>query len=41
MKPETDDVLFSSSNFPERQIETELAANNSVLPEIEHLNFKI
>ena len=41
MKPETDDALFSSSKFPERQIDTELAANNSVLPEIEHLKCKI
>ena len=42
MKSETDDVLSSCSNFPERPTaETELAANKPVLPEIEHLKGKI
>ena len=41
MKSETDDRLSSCSNFPERPIETELAANKPVLPEIEHLKGKI
>ena len=41
MKSETDDGLSSSSNFPERPTETELAANKHVLPEIEHLKCKI
>ena len=33
--------LSSSSNFPERPTDTELAANKLVLPEIEHLKGKI
>ena len=41
MKSETDDGLYSCSNFPERPTETELAANKPVLPEIEHLKGKI
>ena len=41
MKSETDDGLSSCSNFPERQTETELAANKPVLPEIEYLKGKI
>ena len=41
MKSETDDGLSNCSNFPERPTETELAANKSVLPEIEHLKGKI
>ena len=41
MKSETDDGLSSCSNFPERAIETELAANKPVLTEIEHLKGKI
>ena len=41
MKSETDDVLSSCSNFPERPTEAELAANKPVLPEIEHLKGKI
>ena len=41
MKSETDDGLSSCSNFPERPTETELAANEPVLPEIEHLKGKI
>ena len=41
MKSETDDGLSSCSNFPERPIETELAANKPVLSEIEHLKGKI
>ena len=40
MKSETDDGLSSCLNFPERPIETELAANKPVLPEIEHLKGK-
>ena len=40
-KSETDDGLSSCSNFPERSTETELAANEPVLPEIEHLKGKI
>ena len=41
VKSETDDVLSSCSNFPERLTETELAANKYVRPEIEHLKGKI
>ena len=41
MKSETDDGLSSCSNFPERPREAELAANQPVLPEIEHLKGKI
>ena len=41
MKSETDDGLSICSNFPERPTETELAANKSVLPEIEYLKGKI
>ena len=37
MKSETDDGLSSRSNFPERPTETELAADKTLLPEIEHL----
>ena len=41
MKSETDDGLFSCSNFPERPTERELAANKPVLPEVELLKGKI
>ena len=41
MKSETDDGLSSCSNFPERPIETGLAANKPVLPEIELLKGKV
>ena len=41
MKSETDNRLSSCSNFPERPIEEELAANKPVLPMIEHLKGKI
>ena len=41
MKSETDDGLFSCSNFPESPTKTELAANKPILPEIEHLKGKI
>ena len=41
MMSETDDGLFSCSNFSERPTETELAANKPVLPEIEPLKGKI
>ena len=34
MKSETDDGMSSCSNFPMRPIETELASNKPVLPEI-------
>ena len=41
MKSETDNLLSSCSNFPERPIEIELASDKPVLPEIEHLKGKI
>ena len=41
MKLETDDGLSSCSYFPERPTETDLPANEPVLPEIEHLRGKI
>ena len=41
MESETDDGSSSSSNFPERPTETELAANKRALLEIEHLKGKI
>ena len=41
MKSETDDLLSSCSNFPERPTEIELASDKPVLPEIEHLKGKI
>ena len=41
MKSETDDGLFSCSNFPVRPTDIELAANKPVIPEIEHLKCKI
>ena len=41
MKSQTGDGLSSCSNFHERPTETELAPNNPVLPEIEHLRGKI
>ena len=40
MKPETDDWLFSCSNFPARPTDRELAVNKPVLREIEHLKAK-
>ena len=41
MKSETDDVLSSCSNFPERPSSYELKSDKPVLPEIEHLRRKI
>ena len=41
MKSVTDGGLSSCSNFTENPIETEVAANKSVLPEIGHLKGKI
>ena len=41
MKSETDDVLSSGSNFPERPTAIEFAANKPVLTEIEHLKGKL
>ena len=41
MKSETDDVLSSCSNFPERPSSYELESDKPVLPEIEHLRRKI
>ena len=41
MKSETDDGLSSSSNFPERPLSYELESDKLVLPEIEHLKWKI
>ena len=41
MKSETDDGLSSCSAFPERPTETQIAANKTVLPEIEYPKCKI
>ena len=41
MKSETDDGLSSCSNFPERPSSYELESDKPVLPEIEHLKWKI
>ena len=41
LKSATDDGMTICSNFPERPTETELAANKTILPEIEHLKGKI
>ena len=41
MKPETDEGLSSCSNFPERPSSYELESDKSVLPEIEHMSWKI
>ena len=41
MKSETDDVLSSCSNFPERPSSYELDSDKLVLPEIEHPKRKL
>ena len=41
IKSETDDGLSSCSNFPERPSSYELESDKPVLPEIEHLKWKI
>ena len=41
MKSETDDVLSSCSNFPERLSLYELQSDQPVLPEIKHLRWKL
>ena len=41
LKSETDDVLSSCSNFPERLTPEKMKMNKPVLPEIEHLRGKV
>ena len=41
LKPETDDGLSSSSNFPERPTPNEIEMDKPVLPEIEHMRGKV
>ena len=41
LKLETDDGLSSCSNFPERPTLEEMEIDKPVLPEIEHLRFKV